>query len=85
MRKRPSGSWQANGLDGFGVRRFKSFTKKKDADTFLNQVVAEADRVRSGMARVEARDRDREREGPDGFPVEAWVVQKAAAGGIVSG
>ncbi|MFM2163524.1 MAG: hypothetical protein RLZZ383_3036 [Pseudomonadota bacterium] len=75
VRKRPSGSWQANWLDGFGVRRFKSFTKRKDADTFLNQVVAEADLVRAGVA--PAIQAARGRHTWDDL-IELWTTKKAA-------
>ena len=75
VRKRPSGSWQVNWVDGQGVRRFRSFQKKKDADTYLNQVTAEADLVRAGLP-TEVRP-PRGRHTWDEL-VELWAMKKAS-------
>lgn len=49
VRKRPSGRWQANWRDAHGVRRFKTFDRKRDAEAFLREQWVEADRAAAGL------------------------------------
>ncbi len=75
VRKRPSGSWQANWLDAHGVRRFKSFQYKKDADTYLRQILGDVDLVRVGLPERMGAARGRHKWSE---LVELWETKKAA-------
>ena len=49
LRQRPSGRWQANWRDAYGVRRYKTFARKRDGAAFLREQWVEADRVSAGL------------------------------------
>ncbi len=50
IRRRPSGRFQVNWIDGEGQRRFKTFGRKKDAEALLRQAQYDADRERAGLS-----------------------------------